>query len=99
MPTGELHLKTSHFYNYQVQGAMFCTGRKWCDIVVRTLVDFHIERIYWNEDLWSEIFPKLKQFYVTAVLPELAQPRLQHGGIREPKELLTNVKKEWELLI
>ena len=98
-PTGELHLKTNHFYYYQVQGAMFCTGRKWCDIVVRTLVDFHIEKIYWNEDLWSEIFPKLQRFYITAVLPELARPRLQHGGIREPKKWLTNVEEEWESLI
>ena len=29
--SGQLHLKMSHSYYYQIQTAMFCTQRKWCD--------------------------------------------------------------------
>ena len=30
--------------------------------------------------------PKLKYFYFDVLLPELAYPRYDHGGIREPSE-------------
>ena len=40
-----LSLKRTHNYYYQVQATMSCTGRKWCDFVVHTTVDFHVERI------------------------------------------------------
>ena len=79
--SGKLHLKTSHSYYYQIQAAMFCTQRKWCDFVVRTSVDLHIERIKWNDKFWDGIVPKLKRFYFEALLPELAQPLYQSGGI------------------
>ena len=34
-----LHLKHSHDYYYQVQIAMYCDQRQWCDFVVKTEVD------------------------------------------------------------
>ena len=95
---GKLCLKKTHHYYYQLQGAMFCTDRKWCDFVVRTNEDLHIERITWDTDFWNNSLPKLKYFYFTALLPELAQPRLQHGGIREPGEWLQN-KDEWNTFL
>ena len=86
---GLLHLKTKHNYYYQIQAAMFCTGRKWCDFVVRTNVDIHIERVEWNEQLWEGILPKLRDFYFTGLLPELAQPLYpSSGSIREPSNWL-----------
>ena len=57
-----------------------------------------IERITWDTDFWNNSFPKLKYFYFTALLPELAQPRLQHGGIRESGEWLQN-KDEWNTFL
>ena len=47
---------------------MFCTQRKWCDLVVRTQ-DIHIERIIYNDEFWASVMPKLKTFYFTAVYP------------------------------
>ena len=84
--TNGLRLKRSHQYYYQVQAAMFCTKARWCDFVVRTNVDLHIERIPWDPQFWMSLLPRLHDFYFTAILPELALPRLHNGGIREPKE-------------
>ena len=83
---GQTTLKKSHPYYYQVQATMFCTKRNWCDFVVNTTQDLHIERIRFNEQFWSKAMPKLKQFYYDALLPELACPRHHNGGIREPSE-------------
>ena len=83
---GHLWLKQSHPYYYQVQATMFCTKRNWCDFVVNTTQDLYIERIRFNEQFWTKVMPKLKTFYFDALLPELACPRYDHGGIREPSE-------------
>ena len=83
---GTLSLKMAHAYYYQVQATMFCTQRKWCDFVVNTTKDLHIQRIRFNEQFWTQTIPKLKKFYFDALLPELACPRFHNGGIREPSE-------------
>lgn len=83
---GHIALKKSDPYYYQVQATMFCTKRNWCDFVVNTSQDLHIERIRFNEQFWAKVMPKLKSFYFDAILPELACPRYHHGGIREPSE-------------
>ena len=84
-----LRLKHSHQYYYQIQAAMYCTRMKWCDFVVRTNVDLHVERVPWDPQFWTSVLPKLHNFYFTAILPELALPRMHTGGIREPKEWLS----------
>ena len=61
----------------------------WCDFVVRTLMDLHIERLTGDPDFWSAAMPRLWEFYFTAVLPELALPNQRKGGIREPSSWLT----------
>lgn len=76
---GSLSLKRTHAYYYQVQATMYCTQRKWCDFVVRTSKDIHIERIHWSSEFWCAAFPKLREFYFTAVLPELAAPNVHKG--------------------
>lgn len=78
-----LKLKRTHHYYYQIQATMYCTKRKWCDFVVRTTVDLHIERIVWDPQFWLSVLPVLRTFYFTAILPELALPRIHKGGIRE----------------
>ena len=40
---GHTTLKKSHPYYYQVQATMFCMKRNWCDFVVNTTQDLHIE--------------------------------------------------------
>ena len=55
---------------------MFCTKTKWCDSVVRTTVDLHMQRIVWDPHFWMSVLPRLHDFYFTAILPELALPRM-----------------------
>ena len=82
--TGEISLKTNHEYYYQVQCTMYCTQRQWCDIVIRAK-DIYIERVYFQKEFWIKVLPKLKEFYFTAILPELASP-LGSKAIREPTD-------------
>ena len=77
-------LKRRHNYFYQVQCQMFCDQKRWCDFVVNTELDIHVERIYFDDKWWGEQMPKLHAFYFDCLLPELASPRHHCGGIREP---------------
>lgn len=74
---------------------MYCSRRNWCDFVVRTSVDFFVERIEIDTTFVAQTVAKLKSFYFNAILPELALPRRCSGGIREPSDWLTDVKR-WE---
>ena len=67
----------------QIQCQLYCTTTQWCDFVVRTEKDIHIQRIYRNTEWWEQQLPKLKAFYFDTVLPELTCPRYTKGGIRE----------------
>ena len=77
-------LKRKHDYYYQVQCQLYCADKAWCDFVLRTEMELHVERVYRDHSWWSEQIPKLKTFYFNALLPELACPRHGKGGIREP---------------
>ena len=77
-------LKLNHDYYHQVQTQIYCTDRQWCDFVLRTDNDLHIERIYKDQSWGAKNLKKLKDFYFSALLPELAHPRHHSGGIREP---------------
>lgn len=77
---GDVLLKENHDYFYQVQGQMAITKRKWCDFVVWTCSGkASIQRIHYNEELWTGMAEKLKKFYVEAFLPELFCRRVQRG--------------------
>ena len=88
---GRLTLSHSHPYYYQIQAAMFCTKRTWCDFVVRTNKDLHIQRVSYREEFWKVVLPKLQSFYFDAILPELAAPHYQQGGIREPSDWISSL--------
>ena len=55
----------------QVQCQLFCTQRSYCDFVVWTEKDVHIERIYPDESFWLESVSRVRHFFVTSILPEL----------------------------
>ncbi|XP_060568496.1 uncharacterized protein LOC132727107 [Ruditapes philippinarum] len=86
---GIIQLKKNHKYFYQIQGQMNIMNFKWCDLIIRRVNphDMFIQRIYCDTELWRNVMiPKLKAFYFTHMLPELAVPR--HGtlsGIRKPE--------------
>lgn len=63
-------------YYYQNQGQLFLTGRKFCYFGVWTTKGFVYERIKPDTSLWSEMFPKLRQFYMENCLPILLKEKL-----------------------
>ena len=74
-------LKRRHDYYYQVQCQLYCDDKQWCNFVVRTDKELHVERIWRDTDWWQQQLPKLKSFYFDSLLPELACPRYHKGGI------------------
>lgn len=82
-----IELKRTHTYYYQVQMAMFCTNRKWCDFILRTTIDYYCERVQFDESFCTGLLPSLRRFYITAILPELA---LKAKPIREPKHWIAD---------
>lgn len=76
-----LHLKEKSNYYCQVQGEMGVIGVKWCDFVVWTEAEeanISVERIYFDELFWNkQLLPKLKNFYVNAIVPEIIARKLQ----------------------
>ena len=77
-------LKRRHDYYYQIQCQMYCCKREWCDFIVRTNKDVHVERIQRDHIWWEQQMEKLCEFYFSALLPELGCPQQGKGGIREP---------------
>ena len=76
-------LKRRHDYYFQIQCQLYCENREWCDFVIRTEKELHVERIPRNKSWWKDQLLKLHAFYFKALLPELACPRYGKGGIRE----------------
>ena len=79
-----LKLKRQHNFYYQIQCQLYYVNTQWCDFVVRTNKDMHVERIYRDEEWWKAQLEKLRKFYFSALLPELACTHYRRGGIREP---------------
>ena len=79
-------LKHRHDYYYQVQSQLYCADKEWCNFIVRTSKDMHVERIYRDKEWWDLQMDKCHYFYFSALLPVLACPRHGKGGIREPKD-------------
>ena len=84
-------LKKRHNYYYQIQGQLHITSRSWCDFVLwtptATIDNLFVERIYYDDTLWSNtIYPRLYQFYMGSMLPELACPG--HISGQEVRELV-----------
>ena len=70
------------------------TQWKWCDLVVRTQ-DMYIERIYYDNNFWTTVIEKLREFYFTAILPELLFP-LGGSAICEPSK---DFKRDWQDIV
>lgn len=58
-----LELDKNHNYFYQVQGQLFCTGRRYCDFLVYTLADVKCIRIERDHAFISSMSEKLEDFY------------------------------------
>ena len=59
----KLTLQESHPYHYQIQGALFCTGKKWCDLIVWTKKDMKIVKVAVDDTFVSDMRMKLSDFF------------------------------------
>ena len=64
-------LKKNTNYYFQIQGQMGVTKRKYCDFFVFTSVGYHLERIYFDQNLWEDMLTKLEWFWKTIICHEL----------------------------
>ena len=62
----------SFFYSLiQVQGQIFIVDVDYCDFIVWTERDMHIERINPDVEFWELALMKAKKFFSLCILPEL----------------------------
>ena len=50
---GNVSLIKQHAYYCQLQGLMATAQVQWCNFVVFTNTDLHVERVYFYNDLWK----------------------------------------------
>ena len=72
-------LKRNHNYHYQIQGALYNTGRPWCDLFIWTPIGASVERVNYDSTLWNKAYTRLHTFYHKYLLAELANPCYPRG--------------------
>lgn len=68
---GNICLDMNHDYYYQIQTQLLCSSASYCDFIVWTNNDFHVERIYPDELIQETIAEKAHIFFNLCILPEL----------------------------
>ena len=63
----QVQLNRQHNYYFQVTGQIALTKAEFCDFVVWTEVDIHIERVLLDAALWTEMKERLAHFYYTCL--------------------------------
>ena len=64
-------LRQNHDYYIQVQGQLLVTGAPFCDFVVYTKKDIHIQRIVPNQEFIQNVLNKLSDFYFMHVYTKI----------------------------
>ena len=67
----KLELRRDHGYYYQCQLQMFVTRRTFCDFVVWSPKEMHMERLTLDKELIQTAIPTAEKFWRLCVLPEL----------------------------
>ena len=75
---GKLCLRESHPYFYQVQAQLYVTRLPWCDFVVWSPDEIHVERIYYNQHFIMQAIAKARNFYFDVFLPSIVPCMLIH---------------------
>ena len=70
---GRHRLKRIHSYFIQIMGQMGLSGCEWCDFFICCLNDYHLERVFYNQQKWEDIKTKLDMFYFQYSLPKLCK--------------------------
>ena len=71
LPGDKLQLRLDHAYYYQCQLQMFVTRRSFCDFVLWSPKELHIERIALDVAMIQQSVPVAEKFWKLCVLPEL----------------------------
>jgi len=59
---GQVTLKQTHEYYYQIQGQMAIANKPWCDFCVWTPLGVTVERINRDQNFWQQkMFPNCKR--------------------------------------
>jgi hypothetical protein len=87
---GEIQLKQTHPYYYQVQGQMGVTGLQYCDFFVYTSHGYLLTRIVFDSVLWGKMLENLTKFWTTFVAPKLLNDAFTKLGANSEKESLEN---------
>ena len=81
----------------QVQCQIFCTKSSYCDFVLWTKEEVHMERIYPDEQFWLENLALVEHFFTTAILPELLGKFFsRHPALTEESHTEANVGNQQE---
>ena len=86
-----LKLKVRHDYYFQIQCQLYCTDRNWCDFVVRTNKDIHIERVQRKNQWWEQHLEKARTIFFSTLLAELACPRHRKGALENLSVIVTSI--------
>ena len=65
------YLEQTHDYYYQVQGQLYCTGRKKCDFLVYTITDMKFFLIERNNQFINKMVETLQRFFQDYYKPAL----------------------------
>ncbi len=86
---GNLVLKKNHNYYYHVQGQMGVAKLPWADFLVWTPVGCSVERVRFDENLWT-VMISLTNFYGRNFVAELFSRRVKRGKLLDPQSLADN---------
>lgn len=102
--TGQLKLKENHKYYWQIQGQLNITKKIECIFILFSMGNnLYVQNINRDEYLWTnKMLPKLINFYMDCMLPEIIDPRVPRGlRIRDPAKITEaqfQIKKKFKNL-
>ncbi|KAL5257221.1 hypothetical protein ACHWQZ_G012232 [Mnemiopsis leidyi] len=68
--SGDLTVKKSHRVHHKIQGALYFSGRSYCDTITWTQNICHVTRVHRNPE-WEDNLRALRRFYVDKLFPKL----------------------------
>ncbi|KAF0747565.1 YqaJ domain-containing protein, partial [Aphis craccivora] len=102
--TGQLKLKENYKYYWQIQGQLNITKKIECIFILFSMGNnLYVQNINRDEYLWTnKMLPKLINFYMDCMLPEIVDPRVPRGlRIRDPAKITEaqfQIKKKFKNL-
>ncbi|KAJ8974527.1 hypothetical protein NQ317_004592 [Molorchus minor] len=96
MENGEIKLKKTHNYYYQVQGQLAITKANKCYFIIYSgdQNNLFVEEIPRNDLFWQNILAKLTQFYVNCIAPQIILNRRgKKRKCKDPNSIEAQKKK------